>query len=278
MRRKIYIAANFFSFHSVEWFQKKSNRYVICPYYHTVSDKPLPHVSPIYRHRTIAEFRADLDWLMAHYTPIRWTEIDPYEKEKKPAFCLTFDDGFKEFYTIVAPILEEKGIPCVCFLNSAFVDNKDMMFRNKEALQKQGIDWKQYLQEEQPYMTSQQILDLQARGFEFGSHSIDHPHFDTLPLMDQLSQTIESFKDLKRKFVLPHRLFSYPFGQGALDSIALKVHCGSNEVVFGTANMRSARLLNMYNRIWMEDTAMSAETIIRGEYWREIAHRLLHDE
>ena len=127
-------------------------------------------------------------------------------------------------------------------------------------------------------MTSQQILDLQARGFEFGSHSIDHPHFDTLPLMDQLSQTIESFKDLKRKFVLPHRLFSYPFGQGALDSIALKVHCGSNEVVFGTANMRSARLLNMYNRIWMEDTAMSAETIIRGEYWREIAHRLLHDE
>ncbi len=151
------------------------------------------------------------------------------------------------------------------------------MFRNKEALQEQGIDWRKYLQEEQPYMTSQQISDLQARGFEFGSHSMDHPYFDTLSLSEQLAQTQESFKALKQLVPLPHRLFSYPFGQGALDKTALKVHCGMNEAVFGTANMRPS-LPNMYNRIWMEDTAMSAKTIIRGEYWREIAHRILHDK
>ena len=276
MRRKIFIAAKIFSGCSEEWFQEKAHRYVICPYYHTVSDTPLPHVSPLYRHRTIAEFRADLDWLLAHYEPIRWTEIDQYERDKRPAFCLTFDDGFKEFYTIVAPILEERGIPCICFVNSAFVDNNDLMLRNKQALAKQGIPWQRYLQEEQPYLTTQQILELQARGFEFGSHSIDHPHFDKLPLNEQLTQTLESARALKTKFPMPHRLFSFPFGQEHLSKTALKVHIGTHEAIFGTANMSPAPQ-NMYNRVWMEATTMPAREIIHGEFLREIMHQLIND-
>ena len=276
MRRKIFIAAKMFSACSEEWFQQKAHRYVICPYYHTVSDTPLPHVSPLYRHRTIAEFRADLEWLLAYYKPIRWNEIDEYEKAQQPAFCLTFDDGFKEFYTIVAPILEEKSIPCVCFVNSAFVDNQDLMFRNKEALVKQGIDWREFLEKERPYLTTKQIIELQGRGFEFGSHSIDHPHFEKLSLNEQLTQTLESARALKNKFPMPHRLFSFPFGQEHLSETALKVHIGTHEAIFGTANMRPAPI-NMYNRVWLEATTMPAREIIHGEYIREIAHRWLYD-
>ena len=276
MRRKIYIAAKIFRGYSETWFQSKAHRYVICPYYHTVSDTPLPHVSPLYRHRTTTEFRADLDWLTARYKPIHWDEIDDFEKAQEPAFCLTFDDGFKEFYTIVAPILEEKGIPCVCFVNSSFVDNKDLMFRNKQALEKQGIDWKRFLEEEQPYLTTKQIIELQARGFEFGSHSIDHPHFEKLPLAEQLTQTINSNKVLKTLFPLPHRLFSFPFGQEHLSKTALKVHIGTHEAIFGTANMRPAPT-NMYNRVWMEATTMPAREIIHGEYLREIMHQWIND-
>ena len=276
MRRKIYIVAKTFAACREEWFQKKANRYVLCPFYHTVSDTPLPHVSPIYRHRTAAEFRADLEWLVARYQPIHWYEIDTYERAQKPAFCLTFDDGFKEFYTVVAPILEEMGIPCVCFLNSAFVNNRDMMFRNKEALTKQGIDWQTYLRDEQPYLTTPQILDLQARGFEFGSHSIDHPHFEALSLDEQLTQTIDSNRALKAIIPLPHRLFSFPFGQENTDPTAIKVHIGTHEAVFGTKNLRPAPV-NMYNRIWMEGTRMPARDIIHGEYIREIVHQRFHD-
>lgn len=257
--------------------QRAAKRFVICPYYHTVSDQPLPHITPLYRHRTVAEFQADLDWLLAHYTPIRWDEIDAYEKAQKPAFCLTFDDGLKEFYTIVAPILEEKKIPCVCFLNSAFVDNKDLMHRYREALQKQQIDWKQFLREQQPYMTSEQIRDLQSRGFEFGSHGVDHIQFDSLPLFAQLEQSLACDRALRTQFDLPHRLFAYPFGQGRLDAISLRVQAGMHEAVFGTYNLRPCEPRNMYNRIWMEGFASPARDIIHGEYLREIAHLALHD-
>ena len=277
MRMVFYIAGQVIPSYTLPILQRVARRFVICPYYHVVSDRPLPHITPLYRHRTIQEFQADLDWLLKYYEPIHWSEIDRYEKEQKPAFCLTFDDGLKEFYTIVAPILEEKGVPCVCFLNSAFVDNKDLMFRYKEALSQQNIDWKRFLFEEKPYMTSEQIRDLQSRGFEFGNHSINHPHFYQLSLPDQLTQTSESLKALRVLFPVPHRLFAFPFGQEYMKEIELKVHAGSNETIFGTANMRPS-VRNLYNRIWMEDTTMSAKSIIQGEYLREIAHQKLHDK
>ena len=276
MRNLFYIAGSLIPTAAVSRLQKIANRYVICPFYHAVSNTPLPHISPLYRHRTETEFRADLDWLLSRYEPIRWSDIDRYEKERKPAFCLTFDDGLKEFYTIVAPILEEKKIPCVCFLNSAFIDNKDLMFRYKEALIKQHIDWKRFLEEEQPYMTFAQIRELQERGFEFGSHSINHPHFYTLPLNEQLDQAIGCEKELKKQINLSHRLFSFPFGQEYLNYVAIKMHQGSHELVFGTANMRPGGA-NLVNRIAMDGTAYSARSIIIGEYLRETAHHLLHE-
>lgn len=276
MRRAFYITARFLPEGTIPRLQQVSQRFVICPFYHAVSDTPLPHISPLYRHRTETEFRADIEWLLAHYEPIHWYEIGRYEREQRPAFCLTFDDGLKEFYTLVAPFLEEKKVPCVCFLNSAFVDNQDMMFRYKEALMKQGIDWKQYLREKQPYMTYAQIKDLQQRGFDFGSHSIDHPHFDTLPLSEQLEQTLGCEKELRKHLSLPRHVFSIPFGQEQLDSISLKAHAGSHELVFGTANMRPGGV-NIVNRIAMDGVKDSVKTIIQGEYLREIAHRWLHD-
>ncbi|KMQ69457.1 hypothetical protein ACM39_03410 [Chryseobacterium sp. FH2] len=47
---------------------------------------------------------------------------------------LTFDDGFREFYDIVAPVLERKGIYSINFINPCFIDNQELMFRCKASL------------------------------------------------------------------------------------------------------------------------------------------------
>lgn len=44
---------------------------------------------------------------------------------------ITFDDGFKELYEIVFPILKEDNIPACTYLISNCVDNNDLMWRNK---------------------------------------------------------------------------------------------------------------------------------------------------
>ncbi len=52
----------------------------------------------------------------------------------KPSFHLTFDDGLKEIYSEIAPILERKGIPATFFINTDFVDNKTLFYRYKVSL------------------------------------------------------------------------------------------------------------------------------------------------
>ena len=111
---------------------------LILPFYHLVSDVPVPHVSELYRVKKIEEFEKDLDFLLTHYQPLGIEDLVEIsrtgELSKRLGFFLSFDDGLREFYDYIAPILLRKGIPAGCFLNTAFVDNQDLFFRYKVSL------------------------------------------------------------------------------------------------------------------------------------------------
>lgn len=111
---------------------------LISPYYHMVSDESLPHVEPLYRYRTVRQFTDDVDFFLKHYRPIGLSDLLAYVNGYKPLpvrpFLLSFDDGFREMAEIVAPILKAKGVPAVFFVNSAFVDNRELCLYQKMAL------------------------------------------------------------------------------------------------------------------------------------------------
>jgi peptidoglycan/xylan/chitin deacetylase (PgdA/CDA1 family) len=64
--------------------------------------------------------------------------FEAYAKGEKalsaPAFLLSFDDGLRECHDVIAPILLRKGVPAICFLNSAFIDNQGLFFRYQASL------------------------------------------------------------------------------------------------------------------------------------------------
>ncbi len=123
---------------SVRLLMKLTGKNVIFPFYHAVSDSSLTHIHHLYHPKTTKQFISDLDFLLKHYCPMDINEVislrDSNKKRSKPGFFLSFDDGLKEFYEIIAPILLKKGIPAACFLNSGFVDNKDLFYRYKVSL------------------------------------------------------------------------------------------------------------------------------------------------
>lgn len=53
---------------------------------------------------------------------------------KKQRAVLTFDDGFKECYTNIAPVLEEFGFGAVFFVNTDFCENRKLAYRSKISL------------------------------------------------------------------------------------------------------------------------------------------------
>lgn len=264
------------------------------PFYHAVTDFCPVHIKYLYQPRSIQQFKEDLDFLLENYQSISLQELIALNKEGKAInknyFHLTFDDGLSEFYAVVAPILKEKGVHATVFLNTDFIDNKELFYRfkasilfeqlkdksilstsynEKEQLDElaiqHGINFEDYLQKEQPYLTSDQIKELIGQGFTFGAHSKNHPIYNELSYEEQLAQTKESMKFITSKFNLDYSVFSFPFTDNGVSLSFFDKVSNFTDITFGCAGLKEDNAPNNFQRIAME-TDKSGKEIIKGEY------------
>lgn len=127
----------------------------VAPFYHTVSNEHLPHIQHLYNYNSIDKFEKAIDYFLLYYSPVTLQYLIKMVKEnikpEKPLFFLSFDDGLREFYDIIAPILLKKGVPATCFLNSSFIGNQKLFYRYKASVlidklhnSKSNLLWQQY--------------------------------------------------------------------------------------------------------------------------------------
>ena len=137
MRNLFYNISKLLKIFPLEILIKISHQNIIFPFYHLISDREVVHIKHLYKIRTSKAFEHDLDFILKYYEPLQLTDLtDSLSKNKIKTnrFLLSFDDGLSEFHDVVAPILLRKGIPAICFLNSGFIDNKDLFFRYKASI------------------------------------------------------------------------------------------------------------------------------------------------
>ena len=117
---------------------KCSKQGLILPFYHVVSDHNLPHLKHLYPITKTVRFNEDIDFLKKNYKPIDANyliqNINNINFRKEKSFFLSFDDGLRQFHDEVAPILLHRGVPATFFVNTAFIDNKDMFYRLKVSI------------------------------------------------------------------------------------------------------------------------------------------------
>jgi len=102
--------------------------------YHLVSDAEVPHVRH-YSALGTAAFEADLAHLRRSFRCISYDELARRRDGggvRDNAVVLTFDDGFAECATVVAPILRRHGVGGVFFVITDLIDNA-AVFRETEA-------------------------------------------------------------------------------------------------------------------------------------------------
>lgn len=128
----------------VEKLSPFNNHRFVLPFWHAVSDQPLPHLSQLYRVPTTKEFERDLDFLLKNYKPAHPDDLIKLSadrgKSRKKLFFPSFDDGLASCFQIIAPILRRKGIPAAFFINPSFVGNHDLFHRHKASLILNAID------------------------------------------------------------------------------------------------------------------------------------------
>lgn len=88
------------------------------------------------------------------------------EKVDEPLIAFTFDDGFAECHSHIAPALERYGINAAFFVNPGFV-------HGDEAYIKNHVESVVSVPSKRP-MTARMVRDLADRGFIIGAHTVDH--------------------------------------------------------------------------------------------------------
>jgi peptidoglycan/xylan/chitin deacetylase (PgdA/CDA1 family) len=317
------IISSLTGFLPVEKIISANERRLILPFWHAVSDAPLPHLSQLYRVPTISEFERDLDFLLLNYKPASIDDIFRHatsrEKPEKNLFFPSFDDGLAECYHVIAPILKKKGIPAAFFINPLFVDNKMLFHRLKASLilnsiskQKSkysglkeaeqllqqlfsnknlhqflhqatytdhslldeiaeilNLDFDYFLKQNQPYMTLQQIKELQGDGFLIGAHGMDHREFFLSSEDEIMNQISESMEFLIQEINPPIKTFAFPFTDFKVPDIVFEKANQAKlwDMSFGTAGIKDETMQNHLQRIPMElNESTDGKQTIRTEY------------
>jgi len=153
-------------------------------------------------------------------------------------------------------------------------------YRQREALDRIAqilmIDFQDYLNKNEPYLKSDQILELIDQGFTIGAHSIDHPYYSCLSLDEQLAQTIGSVMHVRNKFNLKYGAFAFPHNDtGVSNEFFRKIQESLLiDITFGTGGMIDNDIQGHRQRISLENPFLPAKNNIAWQYARKLYKQL----
>ena len=126
-------------------------------------------------------------------------------------------------------------------------------------------DFEDFLLEQKPYMTHDQIKKWLSMGFGVGAHSTSHAELEDLSEEDAIEDCIKSIEDIQAKYNLPYKAFAVPFTDFGLESKFFRNLKAYTDISFGTAGLKNREFGFHHHRIPMEESNLSAENIIKAE-------------
>jgi peptidoglycan/xylan/chitin deacetylase (PgdA/CDA1 family) len=166
--------------------------------YHSIADEAEAGVHPYYRTATTAMvFASQMENL--HHSG--FSVIDPTEAVRrfrepgaaKKSVVITFDDGFRNFYTTAFPILNHYGFTATVYLPTAYIGQTRLSFKGKECL------------------TWNEVRELRKHGISFGSHTVTHPQLHDCNSGALRKEVADSKRMIEEQLGYVVHSFAYPY-------------------------------------------------------------------
>lgn len=176
-----------------------SSQFPVILTYHSVSqgDSALK-ISP-------ALFTEQMEWLQANVRVATLAEVVSALAARRSlperTVVLTFDDGFRDFYSSAAPVLRRLRLPATIFLPTGYCGRTNGWpgqpnWVTEEAL----LDWGQ-------------VTELSREGFSFGGHSVNHPVLTLLSVEKAEQEIVGSKAQIQERTRQSVEFFAYPYGR-----------------------------------------------------------------
>ena len=150
------------------------------------------------------EFEKQIAWLKAEgFNFVTMQELqDHWGEHPAKSVAITFDDGYLDNYTNAYPILKKYGFTATIFLVTGFIGN-DPRFMNWE-----------------------EIKEMKANGFVFGSHTVNHKSLTELSYVELKNELLLSAEEIEQQLGHQELFFAYPTGTYTLNIAKIVESCG----------------------------------------------------
>jgi peptidoglycan/xylan/chitin deacetylase (PgdA/CDA1 family) len=189
------------------WYHRKRVMF-LC--YHGVTKRPTRSpADPKGLHVNHRRFEAQLDFLQSHYKIISLADYLSARsgRNQLPYYSavLTFDDGFRNFLTVAAPIMAAREIPATVFL---------ITDKAGEAISSEPIRKEWCSEDDESHLSWADARTLKDDfKFQMGSHTCSHSGLLTLSAKETERELLHSANDLATHLAVENPSLSYPKGQ-----------------------------------------------------------------
>jgi peptidoglycan/xylan/chitin deacetylase (PgdA/CDA1 family) len=166
--------------------------------YHSISDNLFGKSHPYYQINTSPEvFSSQMRWLrQAGYRTLTLDNLVnglASGEDLSKSLVITFDDGYRDFYTDGMEVMTQCGFSAIIFLATDRIRD--------ESVRVEGVD----------YLTWREVRELHDAGIQFGSHTVTHPDLRSLG-PDQIEYEIGYSKEvIEQQLGAAVTSFAYPF-------------------------------------------------------------------
>jgi peptidoglycan/xylan/chitin deacetylase (PgdA/CDA1 family) len=192
--------ATLYFFHPLrQRFSEPSSRRIPILMYHSISKTADKRVSAYYdTHTSPAVFAEQMRFLRDNgYRTLCIDEVlsqlQSGQKSNEKCVAITFDDGYRDFYTHAFPVLAECNFTATVYLPTSYIGYTAVQFKGKDCL------------------TWDEVRYLRGAGIHFGSHSVTHPQLRLCKSSDVEYELRCSKETIENELGEEVKSFSYPY-------------------------------------------------------------------
>ena len=195
---------------------------------------------------TLAQFTQQIDAIQA-MSATKGISIDVFGSAKDNSLSITFDDGYTDALTVIAPLLCSRQIPFHVFVSSARMNGTD-----------------------RKYLSPAQVIELSNMpGVSIGAHGATHRSLTSLSSSELAAELQASKVNLEAVLQKPVITMSYPYGH-VDESVRKAAHDAGFTFAatskWGFNEVASDPLLQRRIDMWFGDNKRTVENKILGHW------------